>query len=75
MAENVVIAVKEEYNVHPQSVEGIDEGRWVVVDYGSLIVHIFYDFVRQEYNLEGLWRDGKDMGLKDPYVGKPEATR
>ena len=73
MAENVVMAVKEEYNVLPQSVEGIDEGRWVLVDYGSLIVHIFYDFVRQEYSLENLWREGKDLGLKDPYVGKPEA--
>lgn len=73
MAENIVLAVKEEYNVHPQSVEGIDEGRWVLVDYGSLIVHIFYDFVRQEYNLENLWREGKDLGLKDPYVGKPGA--
>lgn len=72
MAENVIMAVKEEYNVHPQSVEGIDEGRWVLVDYGSLIIHIFYDFVRQEYNLENLWRTGKDLGLKDPYVGKPE---
>lgn len=73
MAENIAMAVKEEYNVHPQSVEGIDEGRWVLVDYGSLIIHIFYDFVRQEYNLENLWREGKDMGLKDPYVAKPEA--
>ena len=72
MAENVVLAVKEEYNVLPQSVEGIDEGRWVLVDYGSLIVHVFYDFVRQEYSLENLWREGKDLGLKDPYVGKPE---
>lgn len=74
MAENVVMAVKEEYNVLPQSVEGIDEGRWVLVDYGSLIVHVFYDFVRQEYSLENLWREGKDLGLKDPYVGKPEAN-
>lgn len=73
MAENIIMAVKEEYNVHPQSVEGIDEGRWVLVDYGSLIIHIFYDFVRQEYNLENLWKQGKDLGLKDPYVGKPEA--
>ncbi|CAE81203.1 nicotinate (nicotinamide) nucleotide adenylyltransferase [Bdellovibrio bacteriovorus] len=70
MAENIVMAVKEEYNVHPQSIEGVDEGRWVLVDYGSLIIHVFYDFVRQEYNLENLWREGKDMGLKDPYVGK-----
>lgn len=70
MAENIVVAVKEEYNVHPQSIEGVDEGRWVLVDYGSLIIHLFYDFVRQEYNLENLWRQGKDLGLKDPYVGK-----
>lgn len=68
MAENVIQAVKEEYGVFPQSVEGIDEGRWVLVDFGSLIIHLFYDFVRQEYNLENLWRDGKDMGLKDPYI-------
>ena len=73
MAENIVMAVQEEYNIHPQSVEGIDEGRWVLVDYGSLIIHLFYDFVRLEYNLESLWREGKDLGLKDPYVGKPEA--
>jgi nicotinate-nucleotide adenylyltransferase len=72
MAENLVVAVKEEYGVHPQSVEGVDEGRWVLVDYGSLIIHLFYDYVRLEYSLENLWREGKDLGLKDPYVGKPE---
>ncbi|MBK7959841.1 MAG: nicotinate (nicotinamide) nucleotide adenylyltransferase [Bdellovibrionales bacterium] len=66
LAENLVTAVKDEFHLHPQSVEGLDEGRWVVVDYGSLIVHIFYDFVRQEYNLEGLWKMAKDLGIKDP---------
>lgn len=65
LAENLVRAVKEEFHLHPQSVEGLEEGRWVVVDYGSLIVHLFYDFVRQEYNLEGLWRAGVDMELKE----------
>jgi nicotinate (nicotinamide) nucleotide adenylyltransferase len=70
MAENLVVAVKEEYNVLPQSVEGLDEGRWVLVDYGSLIIHLFYDFVRQEYSLENLWRQGIDLGLKDPDAGK-----
>ncbi len=68
MAENVVQAVKEKYNVLPQSIEGVEEGRWVLVDYGSLIVHVFYDYVRQEYSLEKLWKDGKDLNLKDPYV-------
>lgn len=66
MAENLARAVKDEFGVLPQSIEGLDEGRWVVVDYGSLIVHVFYDFVRFEYSLENLWKDAKDMGLKDP---------
>lgn len=70
LAENLVQAVKDEFRVHPSSIEGIEEGRWVVVDYGSLIVHIFYDFVRQEYSIEKLWRDGKDMNLSDPFNDK-----
>lgn len=71
LAENLMRAVKEEFNIFPQSVEGVDEGRWVVIDYGSLIVHVFYDFVRQEYSIEKLWRDAKDMGLKDPEPNRP----
>lgn len=66
LAESVQAAVKEEFNVFPQSVEGMSEGRWVLLDYGSLIVHIFYDFVRQEYRLEELWKDSRDLGIKDP---------
>ncbi len=65
LAENLMQAVKEEYNLYPQGLEGLDEGRWVVIDYGSLIVHVFYDFVRQEYSIEKLWQQAKDMGFKD----------
>lgn len=61
LAENLIQAVKDEYGVYPQSLEGITEGRWVLVDYGSLIVHIFYDFARQEYQLEQLWKNGKEL--------------
>ncbi len=70
LADGLVQAVKDEFRIHPQSLEGMDEGRWVVVDYGSLIVHVFYDYVRQEYNIEKLWKEGKDMNLKDPFVQK-----
>ncbi len=70
LADGLVQAVKDEFRIHPQSLEGMDEGRWVVVDYGSLIVHVFYDYVRQEYNIEKLWKEGTDMNLKDPFVQK-----
>ena len=66
LAEHVMRAVKEEFNVLPQSAEGLGEGRWALLDYGALIVHVFYDFVRQEYRIEDLWRSGIDLRLTDP---------
>lgn len=65
LADFVIREVKAEFNVFPQSIEGAQEGRWVLIDYGSLIVHIFYDFVRQEYRLEELWKRGKDLKVVD----------
>ncbi len=70
LAEHVADRVKEEYGVLPQGIEGLDEGRWVVLDYGSLMVHLFYDFVRIEYSIEKLWKEGKDLGLLDKTVKK-----
>ncbi len=70
LAENLIMAVKEEFNVRPQAVEGLNEGRWIVLDYGVLIVHLFYDFVRQEYQLEELWRSAKPLTL----VEKPPVS-
>lgn len=55
LAEHLAREVKKEYGVWPESTEGQTEGRWIVIDYGALIVHTFYDFVRQEYRLEELW--------------------
>ncbi len=57
LSEEAVKSVKEEYGLWPLNIEGQREGRWVVIDYGSLIIHIFYDFVRLEYRLEELWRE------------------
>ena len=45
--------------------EGYREARWVLLDYGSLIVHVFYDFVRQEYRLEELWKNARELAIKD----------
>jgi nicotinate-nucleotide adenylyltransferase len=63
IAESLVKEVKKEYGIWPQSIEGQSEGRWIVVDYGALIVHSFYDFVRTEYRLEQLWRGGTELSL------------
>lgn len=59
IAEGLTYAVKKEFGLLPQSLEGTQEGRWVLVDYGFMMVHIFYDFIRKDYNLEGLWEGAK----------------
>ena len=56
LAEHLTREVKKDYGVWPEHLEGAGEGRWVLVDYGALIIHVFYDFVRQEYRLEELWK-------------------
>jgi ribosome-associated protein len=43
--------------VAPLSVEGLQEGHWVLMDYGDVVIHVFYDDVRRFYDLEGLWSD------------------
>ncbi len=65
LADNIVKLVKDEYGAYPLSVEGIDEGRWVLIDFGALIIHIFFEAVRQDYRLEDLWKRGKDLNLVD----------
>lgn len=70
LADNLMKAVKEEYGVWAQSIEGQKEGRWVVLDYGSLIVHVFYDFVRQEYRLEEIWKDSEEVKFQEEGMPK-----
>lgn len=38
-------------------IEGYSEGRWIVIDFGSILVHIFYPEEREYYNMERLWVD------------------
>jgi ribosome-associated protein len=47
------------HKIHPLSVEGIKDGQWALLDYGNVIIHIFYESMRWFYDLEGLWIDAK----------------
>jgi ribosome-associated protein len=39
----------------PNGIEGEQEGHWVLLDYGDVIIHVFYQPFREFYDLEGLW--------------------
>ena len=58
IAENIQKDLKNR-QILPLSVEGADEGHWVLLDYGHVIIHVFYEPVRGFYDLEGLWMDAK----------------
>lgn len=54
-------AVLGQQKIKPISVEGLSEGLWVLLDYGSVIFHIFYEPIRAFYDLDGLWIDAKKI--------------
>ncbi|HML46428.1 MAG TPA: ribosome silencing factor [Clostridia bacterium] len=50
-----------ELGICPRRKEGVSEGRWIVLDYENVIVHIFHEQERGYYNLERLWMDGTNQ--------------
>jgi ribosome-associated protein len=47
------------------SIAGYDESRWIVLDYGSVVVHLFDEETRSFYDLESLWADGQAIDVSD----------
>ncbi len=48
----------------PLHVEGVERGEWILLDYGSFIIHIFSPRVREYYDLESLWGDAKRVEIE-----------
>lgn len=45
-------------------VEGMDDARWVLQDFGDIVLHIFHESQREFYDIEGLWADAKQVRWK-----------
>lgn len=50
----------------PLSIEGFNLGYWIVLDYNEVVVHIFYEPVRDVYRLETNWTDAQRVPLPEP---------
>jgi cell division septation protein DedD len=62
----------------PLGMEGVTEGRWALIDYVDVVVHIFLEPVRSFYDLEGLWAEAPVTEVKDrpaPKKEKPEKAK
>ena len=60
--------------LRPSAVEGTATNQWVILDYGDVVVHVFYEPVREYYQLERLWSNAPRLALdvpepvrRDPY--------
>lgn len=49
------LGMKSEYGLLPSRVEGVSEGRWILMDYLDVVVHVFTPETRERYRLEQLW--------------------
>ena len=57
--------VSKELKDKPWHIEGTDNAEWVLMDYVSIVVHIFQKEIREYYNIEGLWGDAKITSLEN----------
>lgn len=64
LADDVEYEIKQRLGVDPQHIEGRATG-WILLDYSSVIVHIFGHEDREYYNLERLWADASILDLSD----------
>ena len=57
--------VMKEHDELPHHIEGHRGGTWILMDFSSVVVHLFMDEARQFYELERLWKDAAEVDLSD----------
>jgi len=63
IAESMRMKLKE-MGRREMGVEGLEDGRWVLQDFGDIVLHIFHESQREFYDIEGLWADAKQVRWK-----------
>lgn len=66
VADGVEEALAEKTGRKPLRREGADQGEWVLLDYGDVVVHLFQPEQRDFYGLERLWRDAPQIAWEEP---------
>jgi ribosome-associated protein len=67
-----VIEDARERGIRPYSAEGVTQGHWALLDYGDVIVHVFFEPTRAFYDLEGLWAEAPREKLPEEVLKELE---
>ena len=73
IADEVEDAVREQAGIKPIGREGAREGRWVLLDFGEVVVHVFQPEEREFYRLEKLWSDAPRVLLPASVTAQPQS--
>lgn len=63
LADDLDVRLKREHETRPLAVDGFPLSQWIVVDYGSVVVHLFHASKREIYQLEDLWGDAPRLKI------------
>ena len=72
---NAIDGALRERGERPLAVEGLPHGQWVLMDYGDVVVHIFYVPVREFYDLERLWVRAPRVDLPEPFQSQARSQK
>ena len=64
IADDIEDVLKKQFHDRRLSVEGYSESRWIVLDFGDIVIHLFDPQAREFYRLEDLWADAKRVALE-----------
>jgi len=64
IAQGIEDACSQELKTKPIAIEGKQSGQWILLDYGNVLVHVFFNPIRDYYALEALWPKPKPIDLK-----------
>lgn len=73
ISEEIDDVLQKQLGDQRMGLEGYDESHWIVLDYGSVVIHLFDEETRGYYDLESLWADAKKMPLADFGIVDPGA--
>ena len=65
----------QELGEEPNSIAGYENAEWILLDYGNVIIHIFYEPMRNFYNLDEVWRAGTTVPLPEPLESEAKQLR
>ncbi len=64
IASHIEVSCKQA-GIQPVGIEGFREGRWILLDYGDTVIHIFHEPVRKFYDLERLWSESPRLPVEN----------